>query len=194
MPEFSLEASQAEQIRAAIGREGVSFAEFMRGVLAAYLDGNGHSVVRVHEAPRGRGRVSRALGRALRGLEVESKDAGAVELARHYAAILDARPQETKHLGPRLLETLVQLRLTPAARQAVVAGRTARANELRELSGLDRLRICHLIRPFRDIDGGPQLQCVRLDNAPPGSWCESCRAEIGEYAGYDSTRPASARP
>ncbi|MGH9252333.1 MAG: terminase small subunit [Acidimicrobiales bacterium] len=61
-----------------------------------------------------------ALTAALKDVELEAKDGVAVALARTYARTIDADAKALWRLGPRLLEVLIQLRMTPAARAAVV--------------------------------------------------------------------------
>lgn len=67
--------------------------------------------------------VVSALTRALRDVERGTQDGAAVALARQYAKAIDADPSMLWRLGPRLLDVLVELGMTPRARQAVVSGR-----------------------------------------------------------------------
>ena len=126
-------------------------AEFLRSVLTAHFAANNGKAVTVHEKPRARGRVSRALSRALRDLDLRQKDDGAVELARHYASILDAEPKQTRYIGSPFLATLVELGLTPRAREAVIAGRKvgARQEEPEPFSRLDIFRAHHVLQRSR---------------------------------------------
>ena len=61
-----------------------------------------------------------ALTRALKGVERQPEDGAAVALARRYAKEIDADARALWRLGPRLLEVLVELRMTPKARLAAV--------------------------------------------------------------------------
>lgn len=65
--------------------------------------------------------MSSALTRALRDVERGAQDGAAVALARRYARMIDDDPDTLWRLGPRLLEVLVELGMTPRARQAVVS-------------------------------------------------------------------------
>jgi hypothetical protein len=67
--------------------------------------------------------VASALTRALADVEREKRDGAAVALARQYARAIDTDPSLLWRLGPRLLEVLVELGMTPRARQAVVSGK-----------------------------------------------------------------------
>lgn len=67
--------------------------------------------------------ITSALTRALREVEREKRDGAAVALARQYARMIDADPSMLWRLGPRLLDVLVELGMTPKARQAVVSGK-----------------------------------------------------------------------
>jgi hypothetical protein len=62
-----------------------------------------------------------ALEEALGAAVAEPVDAGTIELARAYAGEIDSGGDLVK-LGPLLLAALVQLRMTPAARMAVLKG------------------------------------------------------------------------
>lgn len=62
-----------------------------------------------------------ALEEALGAAGTEPVDEGTIELARAYAGELDNGGDLVK-LGPLLLAALVQLRMTPAARMAVLKG------------------------------------------------------------------------
>lgn len=78
------------------------------------------------------GSLEDALGAAM----VEPVDAGTIELARAYAGEIDEGGDLAK-LGPLLLAALVQLRMTPAARTAVLKGG---ATSDKPASKLDELR------------------------------------------------------
>jgi hypothetical protein len=69
--------------------------------------------------------VTSALTKALQGVERETRDGAAVALARQYARAIDADPTLLWRVGPRLLDVLVELKMTPRARQAVVKGGAA---------------------------------------------------------------------
>lgn len=73
-------------------------------------------------AKRSSSATKTALDRALREVEREKRDGAAVALARQYAKAIDADASMLWRLGPRLLDTLVELGMTPKARQAVVRG------------------------------------------------------------------------
>jgi hypothetical protein len=181
MGDFFLEAGQAEKIRAAIARRGCSYAEFMREALSAYLDASGSASDVVVAAANGhprRAKVSRALGRALRDIELEGKDAGTIELAKHYAASMDADPKQARYLGSRLLETLIELQMTPRARQAILNGRMPKsllvvgADDRDEPSGLEVLRAKVVLRKAGKL---PLWQ-------PEGAWpCPSCSRSLAAY-------------
>ncbi len=66
--------------------------------------------------------VSRALVAALRAVPLGPEDQAATALAKGYAAGIDADRAELARLGPPLLAVLAALRMTPAARAAVVKG------------------------------------------------------------------------
>lgn len=66
--------------------------------------------------------VRGALDRALRSCETEDQDAATVALAKNYASMIDAEPGCLWRIGPRLLEVLAELRMTPRSRAAVVKG------------------------------------------------------------------------
>ena len=85
-----------------------------------------------------RGRVELALMRALRAVPVERADAAAVELARRYAAAIDAQDVEPlSKLGRGLTDVLIELGLTPKARAAILKD----APQKNPVSvGLDELR------------------------------------------------------
>lgn len=87
-----------------------------------------------------RGVMQTALAAALKDVEVEAKDGAAVALARTYAKTIDADAKALWRLGPRLLEVLVELRMTPKARASVVkegpaddSGSDPREDELERL-------------------------------------------------------------
>ena len=65
--------------------------------------------------------VSRALVAALRAVPLGPEDQAATALAKQYAAQIDDGADLSK-LGPPLLAVLAALRMTPAARAAVVKG------------------------------------------------------------------------
>src|SRR5262245_5957827 len=60
--------------------------------------------------------LASALSRAITKTAKTPADGAAVALARLYARMIDADPTMAKELGPRLLEVLVQLGMTPRAR------------------------------------------------------------------------------
>jgi len=66
--------------------------------------------------------VKHALDAALRAGLVDARDAAVYALAKGYAAGIDADRAELARLGPPLLAVLAALRMTPAARAAVVKG------------------------------------------------------------------------
>lgn len=67
--------------------------------------------------------VSRALAGAVRAAGLERTDVAAVALAKRYAHLLDEGNDEAlADFGPKLLAVLVELKLTPKARSAVLAG------------------------------------------------------------------------
>jgi hypothetical protein len=66
--------------------------------------------------------LTTGINKALDALALEPKDAAVVQLAKHYAAAIDKDAFLLKKLGPELLETLMQLGLTPRARNAVMGG------------------------------------------------------------------------
>lgn len=82
-----------------------------------------------------RSQVALALGRALKQVSLERQDEAAVALARTYARALDAEPESLSKIGPRFLEVLVELGMTPKARAAVLKGEKAP-----QKSPLDELR------------------------------------------------------
>jgi len=63
-----------------------------------------------------------ALSRALRAMQLEPQDLATVELARSQAKAIDDDPEALKKIGPHLLETLNELRMTPKARNGLVKG------------------------------------------------------------------------
>lgn len=82
-----------------------------------------------------KGKVELALGRAVRDAKLASKsDAAAVALATKYAQVIDADLEPLAKVGKGLLDTLVELGLTPKARASVMKGQAPAT------SGLDELR------------------------------------------------------
>lgn len=80
-----------------------------------------------------------AVDRAITALTLTPADAGAVQLARQYAATIDAadnRADALEKLGPKLLTTLEALGATPAARARVTKAATGKA----PVSQLGKLR------------------------------------------------------
>lgn len=71
------------------------------------------------------GRMGAALERALTAVPMDAQDVAVAEIARLYAAQIDADPGRLADVGPKLLAVLVELRLTPKARAAVVKGGTS---------------------------------------------------------------------
>ncbi|MEZ5411041.1 MAG: hypothetical protein R2761_23625 [Acidimicrobiales bacterium] len=81
--------------------------------------------------------VRSALESSLPSLSALSPaDGAAVELARAYADAIDRDPDELVKLGPKLLDVLGSLLMTPKARAAVATG----APELPEGNPIDALR------------------------------------------------------
>jgi hypothetical protein len=67
-------------------------------------------------------KLGTALNRALRDVVVADSDAALVALARQYARLIDEDEGRTARLGPKLLDVLVEMRLTPRARAGVIQG------------------------------------------------------------------------
>lgn len=63
--------------------------------------------------------LARALEVGLAELRLTERDAAAVALARHYVAALEVEPWLLEKLGPKLLSALIELGMTPKARNAV---------------------------------------------------------------------------
>lgn len=73
--------------------------------------------------PRKTPSVLRALYAALRATRTTADcDLALVALAKGYAAAIDDDPDCVEKIGPLLLAALVELRMTPKARAAVVKG------------------------------------------------------------------------
>jgi len=80
--------------------------------------------------------VEAALDRSLASMKLTPSDEAAQALAREYAKAIDGNPEMLAKVGARLLETLVELGMTPKARAAVMKGATPPAG----VSKLDELR------------------------------------------------------
>lgn len=93
-------------------------------------------------------RLTTALNRALRSLAIEAEDGAVVELAKHYAAAIDADPSALKGLGPNLLDALAEMGMTPKARKAVVKGPAkpdGDSDKISELRSRREHRAAHLV-------------------------------------------------
>ena len=66
--------------------------------------------------------LANALQRAVAAAQLEPTDQAAVVYARHLAELCDRGPSLLAEHGPKLLAALVELKLTPKARSAVMAG------------------------------------------------------------------------
>lgn len=73
-------------------------------------------------AARSSSAMTSALNRALRAVKLGPEDAATVALARKYARLIDDDPRFLSQVGRMLLEVLVELRMTPKARAALVKG------------------------------------------------------------------------
>jgi hypothetical protein len=79
---------------------------------------------------------------ALAAGRFEDRDAAAVGLACSLAERLDEHPADAKYLAARLLATLVELRLTPAARAGVLKAAAEEPDEKKFVgSQLELLRL-----------------------------------------------------
>lgn len=83
-----------------------------------------------------RGPLARALERSLRALPKQPEDQAAVELARTYARMIDAKDDTLHMLGRSFRETLETLGMTPRARAALTKPTPAESQG----SPLDELR------------------------------------------------------
>ncbi|MFE9748456.1 hypothetical protein ACFYOT_26415 [Saccharothrix saharensis] len=73
--------------------------------------------------------ISEALSASVSALDLKPQDKAAVELARRYAALLDAPDGDVGRFGPLLLSTLTALGMTPAGRAAVAKGKEGRTDD-----------------------------------------------------------------
>jgi hypothetical protein len=86
--------------------------------------------------------IAPAVEETIAALELKAIDAGAVQLARRYAAVIDeagdmrARASAMRWIAPQLLDVLESLGATPAARSRLKGGTPANAAPTQ----LDRLR------------------------------------------------------
>lgn len=76
--------------------------------------------------------LTEAVDDALEAVPVLGQDVGAVQLARHYAAAIEAGG-ELEKLGPALLTVLESLGMTPRARKSVQGGAPDARSPLDEL-------------------------------------------------------------
>jgi hypothetical protein len=95
-------------------------------------------------------RLTTALNRALRDVVPAEADAALVALGRHYARLIDEDEDRTARLGPRLLDVLVELRMTPRARASVLQGAAGDGS-----SKLDELRTRREHRAATLVDPAP---------------------------------------
>lgn len=79
--------------------------------------------------------IAAALARALKQVDTRPADAATVELAKSYAAAIDAGDDLDK-LGPKLLACLDALLMTPKARASIAKG----GDDEPEANPLDDLR------------------------------------------------------
>lgn len=139
--EVRLEDGLSRRIAAKLEEDSKTWTAFVRDAITAYLDGDAGTSARRR---RRRGPVTTALAVALKSVTFSNPDAGAIGLAKSLAAQIDDRPQDAKYVARQLLQTLIELRLTPAARAAVL-GEVAPEVE-RDATALDRLRLLTLAR------------------------------------------------
>lgn len=138
MPEVRLDPELARLVDARLIAEGQTWSGLVREALAAFFADPASKAPRRRRSKKGR--IAKALTTALAAVSFEDRDAAAVALARSLADRLDEHPPDAKYLSQRLLATLVELRLTPAARQGVLeADRTPGAEP--GATSLDRLRL-----------------------------------------------------
>ncbi|MEK9810685.1 MAG: hypothetical protein VW362_09580, partial [Candidatus Nanopelagicales bacterium] len=77
------------------------------------------------------------LESALSALDTQPEDAAAVELAREYAIVIDTDKDSLWRIGPRFLDVLASLGMTPKARADFMADEEP---EAQPESPLDELR------------------------------------------------------
>lgn len=87
-----------------------------------------------------RGRVELALGRSVRATTVAPESAATVELAKQYARAIDEEAYPLWRIGPRFLETLDALGLTPRAKAALLKGQSLPAPPADPIDELRRQR------------------------------------------------------
>jgi hypothetical protein len=85
-------------------------------------------------------KVLTALNRALNGVILDDRDIAIVELAKHYARSIDRNQDMDWHVGPRLLDALIELGMTPKARASVLHGGPGGKDDGAGDSPLDELR------------------------------------------------------
>lgn len=89
-------------------------------------------------AHRRPGTIEAALRRSIAAAKTEPIDAAVLELALRYAQAIDTDLEEITRAGPKLLDALIELRMTPKARTAVLRGATG--DDRPGASKLDELR------------------------------------------------------
>lgn len=93
-----------------------------------------------------------AVCETIASLELDSKDAAAVKLAKQYARTIDEQPPgklyagTIRWLGPELHKILESLGATPAARAAIKRGE-GKDRPPAQVSKLDRLRAASIHKP-----------------------------------------------
>ena len=88
--------------------------------------------------------VKRALDESLRGVELDQVDQAALALAKRYALRIDENSGELGKLGPLLLDSLRDLRMTPKSRAAVMKGSGDDSGQRSKWDELEQRRVARL--------------------------------------------------
>lgn len=89
-----------------------------------------------------------SVNQSIAALDLDDKDSGAVALARLYASQIDAKPDRSDTLGPKLVDVLDRLFMTPKARASAMKGTP------------------HVVQTENPLDELRKRRSARTDRAP----------------------------